>query len=505
MMISKLITYSRWGGPITITGLFLIMVAYQSPNGTVLGRYSPHFFQLIMATGVWVAVCWWVAINDLRFNCLMAHFKQLGFWCWVIVVVCFIILTDLFIDLISLFAIVPFIIASVMVWLVYSPILPNQHLSNTHQQASERSIIAAMVMVSLVAGVVVVELIFRTLLVQDYVPTSSTEFEQLVTSKWPRAINPIKEPGTIRILGLSDSFGQAGGRDNYHYQLEELAQTANFPVEMVNFSVRGYEPYEQLQLLRQFGAQYQPDIVLHGFFVGNDFETPKGIFKSYLNIPIRPPTGLVAYRPNNFLLMIWLRRYITAYNQTLAQPQLINLTTTKQTTIKPTSHLMITSTEILSSPTNIQSEKATFSEEAFLEIEYERLQISRPTTDPLARWSQTAALLDDIRAEVEELGGKYVMVIHPDQYQIEEPLRQQLATHYQLDMADYDLTLPQRFLLNYCATHQLLCLDLLPSFVEQGKQGGLYLLQDTHYNDQGNRLASETIFDFLQKNEVITP
>ena len=40
-------------------------------------------------------------------------------------------------------------------------------------------------------------------------------------------------------------------------------------------------------------------------------------------------------------------------------------------------------------------------------------------------------------------------------------------------------------------------------FRTHGSQGGLYLLQDTHYNTAGNTLAAEMIRDFLYEQQLI--
>ncbi len=91
------------------------------------------------------------------------------------------------------------------------------------------------------------------------------------------------------------------------------------------------------------------------------------------------------------------------------------------------------------------------------------------------------------------------MVVHPDQFQVENVLREILYDRFGLDPADYDLGLPQQFLRAYCEQRGIPCVDLLPTFRANGQQGGLYETYDTHYNDRGNRLAATTIFDFLEE------
>jgi hypothetical protein len=114
-----------------------------------------------------------------------------------------------------------------------------------------------------------------------------------------------------------------------------------------------------------------------------------------------------------------------------------------------------------------------------------------------------AHTLDEIHREVERIGAKHVIIIHPDQFQVEEELRRELERTYNLDMNQYDLDLPQRFLLDYCFTKGILCLDLLPTFRARGAAGGLYLLRDTHYNKEGNALAAQLIFNFLEEKKLL--
>ena len=87
-----------------------------------------------------------------------------------------------------------------------------------------------------------------------------------------------RTPGTCRVLVLGDSFNWAEGPNgNYTAILEEkLAQELGAGrVEVVNVGYSATHTAEQLPVLRKYGLQYHPDLVLLGFFVGNDFVDAK--------------------------------------------------------------------------------------------------------------------------------------------------------------------------------------------------------------------------------------
>ena len=145
----------------------------------------------------------------------------------------------------------------------------------------------------------------------------------------------------------------------------------------------------------------------------------------------------------------------------------------------------------------------TFSDAAFLRVERQRLEICRRR--PAAAWlaEPVFPILDEIRRATEQAGSRYVMVIHPDQLQVEEPLRERLTATFGVELGrDYDLDAPQRALLAYCDSRGIACLDLLPAFRAAGASGGLYRLRDTHYSDAGNELAAAEIHRFLRAHEL---
>jgi len=85
--------------------------------------------------------------------------------------------------------------------------------------------------------------------------------------------NVEKPDGVFRILVLGDSFMEANSvnlDDTFHSQVEAFARAAGNNVEVINMGVAGYGTLQEYLVFQDIGHLYNPDLVLVGFFDGND-------------------------------------------------------------------------------------------------------------------------------------------------------------------------------------------------------------------------------------------
>jgi hypothetical protein len=313
------------------------------------------------------------------------------------------------------------------------------------------------------------EVVFRHVLLVPFVPESESDFREIVSRNWPNAVDLPKKPGRLRILGLADSFGLAGGASNYHYLMETILQERGYDVEVISLSVAAYSLEHELALLQRFGARYDADLVLHGFFVGNDFGLGEPPTHRYRGVRVAKVTGWSSWLPHNLNAVRWVSGWWNVQAERRRHSNAEN-----------------------------SGKDGNLDTADFLEIERVRLGSCRlPERDGPA-WLGTTMVLDGLQRTIRQMDAIHMIVVHPDQFQIEPALTDEIVDVYALDRQNYDLDLPQMFLQAYADSRGIELVDLMPAFRERGSEGGLYLLRDTHYNLTGNALAAEILADAIE-------
>jgi len=464
----------RWLPAALGTVVCLLLLMHKSDSAVVLGRYSVDYSILLTLFGLNVLLLWIRGIrsSSLRLAERLAWPSILSL---TVALFCVVFLFDLFSP------------RSLSVWPAHWVILAliAAMLSQLDTLRGRSFFLPRLAMagIAVIFGVIAAECLLVFFLLKSVTPTTEREFLELMRNPdyfgwtpWPEPIAEQKPPGTYRFIGLADSFGIWGGAEsNYFRLLENLLQAdSSAKVQLVNLSIDGYEPSHQLASLR-FGMRYSPDLVVHGFFVGNDFTLSDDRIYKFLGVRTHRASDAVPYRPRDFLLRGWAQ----SVWQIAGEKRLIERE--KEAGIST----------------------GTLSRKSFLAMQQFRLKTWGRRGEANLRYLKSVfSLLDEIRRVAEGSGTRYVLVIHPDQTQIDEALRRELVTSFGMREQDFDFDLPQQVVLEYCAARRVTCLDLLPTFRAHAQTGDLYLPRDTHYNEAGRRLAAAAIRDFLAGHAI---
>ena len=271
-----------------------------------------------------------------------------------------------------------------------------------------------------------------------------------------------KEPGVYRIVGIGDSFvfGVVPYRDNFLTVLEEILQTPSRAVEVINMGIPGTSPSDYLSMLVNEGVELNPDLVVLCLFIGNDFEakaSPR--FKSYL---------------------VSFFRFLMAARQHWQG-------------------------SVIHGKADYQDRQPTFSEEKYLEIEKVRSAIFKKHNDAFRRSLKTTlAYLTQIRDICLHRNSSLLIVLIPDELQINGDLQRQVIASQASLAEEWDFTLPNTLLSQELRRLGIDHADLLDVFLRRSATTDLYKPRDSHWNIAGNHIAAEAIAEHLSADPAKT-
>lgn len=294
----------------------------------------------------------------------------------------------------------------------------------------------------------------------------------------------------IVVLGDSFAFGANGvpyGALWHQVTAAALEEAGGRPVEVINLGMPGVGPRFALRLWELEAERLDPDLVVLGFFVGNDL-TDEG------DEPLESTLGGgLAQRS----LTVRLLRNALRQRSGLAAPAAAEAPATGGDASRGGEELSLTAG-------GFDPEAPLLTEEAYLGMEEGRLlAIAGPDTGRFDRLVAGAnLLLERLARQVEASGARFVVVLIPDEGQVDRELARRIARRSGFSL---DLDRPQRRLVPWLEDRRIPHLDLLPLFRRRHEAGGpqLYRFQDTHWSVEGNRLAGETLAGFLLEEGLV--
>lgn len=301
-----------------------------------------------------------------------------------------------------------------------------------------------------------------------------------------------KPSDVSRIVALGDSFTFASGGvpfpDLWHTRLgHELEQRWGRDVEVINLAMPGVGPQFQLRMWQIEGRRLDPDLVLVAFFVGNDFRddvAPVGSLRTVQGITERMASA--SYVARIIRNLVRLRGAST----TNGAPPVV---------ADPNPRSSEGGYEITSYRDRYDPMRPALTEDEFLAMEGRRASISRADRESAFRrlFGQASTTLKQLADEIERSGAKMLVLVIPDSFQVEEDLFTAILTETESRRADYDLDRPQRALAEFFEANSIEYLDLLEPFRDEAQSRRLYKFRDSHWNQEGNRVASDLLIERL--------
>ena len=296
-----------------------------------------------------------------------------------------------------------------------------------------------------------------------------------------------KQAGFYRIVGIGDSFvlGAVPINENFlrvtEGTLNDHAPIDSIRFEMVMMGLGGYEPENELNILRSTALDLGPDLVVLCFFVGNDV------------------TG-ISLRGEVLGGELYFTRSSNIWHNLLRKSRLFVLAEKAFVTRWRCRNLR-SETGRDASPTDQQIEPGgeaagfhpTF---YYLLIQKKRLPVygRAPSEHVESLWTKAEGVLREFDRLCRQASVPWILLLIPAEEQVDPEVRRGVWEALTLDPDAYDLDAPQRRLKLFSQSMGIEVLDLLPDFRAAHDAGErLYIPNDTHWNSRGNRLAGEVL------------
>ena len=366
-------------------------------------------------------------------------------------------------------------------------------------------------------------------------PYNEYNVEVTINSKGLRDVEMdyAKAADEFRILVLGDSYVE-GLRvpleQTFSKVLEQRLNAGNSPIkfQVINAGVSAWGSDQALLWYRNEGIKYEPDLVILGFFPGNDFlnnsealevENFGGVRKPFFHLdagqltlrysPFDPdqvpksaasPTvqqvkqavadtqeaaPLQGWRP-------WLHGYSALYRF---------MTPVLRESIPPLARLLVRWGLIEPGQEEI---------DATLPTDYIPVTYGVYRRPPTEQWQDaftlTNALIRALDKDVSASGARLAVVILTAQEQVYPDLWEGLRQRYPaMQDKDWDLEQPNRVVYSILDGGNIPYLDLLPVFRQHvaSSRELLHLRHDGHWTSAAERLAGESLYDFLVQNRLV--
>jgi hypothetical protein len=287
-----------------------------------------------------------------------------------------------------------------------------------------------------------------------------------------------KEPGTIRILVLGDSFmeaNQVAFKDSFSSLLEaKLKSEASGQVEVINAGVSGWGTDDELTYLTRYGFRFHPDLVLVGMTLHNDVhDNLKEEFHSYADGDLREKP--VKEIPLVDFGLLQVKEYLASH-----------------------SHLY----QML-----LRAKRGSWirNEAKRLDTHVVRLLEKEQTVSMKRGWNMTQLLFRKMKQRSAEIGARLVVFLIPLRIQISDHNLQSFLEGHDMTRDQIMWDQPQRTMMQIGSVEGIMVIDLLADFRQKEKMAPdqLYLAGDGHWTAAGHRLASDLVAHRLITSGVL--
>lgn len=271
-----------------------------------------------------------------------------------------------------------------------------------------------------------------------------------------------RRKGETNVVVLGDSFSLETPVSASTLLRQHLGERG---VATLNLAGGGYGPRNYLYQLRTYGLDYSPRIILLNYYVGNDLSDT--MYDRQARVPLKRWAS-EWLRRSYFLGFVLDTRGLRIELARLREAE----QKLKQATVatKPFNPLLF--------------------ELAKAHPDYITINLLMESEAAMQAWAVNQGILRTIEALGKQHKARVLLTIFPATTQVNQShLEFYRSMGFVVDQRTLTENKPQDLLNSLCKAEQWDCLDLLPAFRREGRDHTLYLVNDDHWDADGNALA----------------
>lgn len=295
--------------------------------------------------------------------------------------------------------------------------------------------------------------------------------------------NVTKRRGITRILTIGDSFTEGFGveqNESYPIILDSLVNK-EYNVEVFNAGIGGYSPDTEYIYLKELITIVKPDIVLLGFYVGNDIQdiTKNAWVVDDNKMPVNITSEIMMVKDNKLFLK---------------DKGIYTHTTKLKIYLKHYINLIL----LRWSHTYIWIQNKRFGS-AYPDLEGVSSLIEVQTEDIKSAWEKTKMLIKAMHNISQENNASFQIIIIPSRLQVNPKEWSFVEKNFQNYKPKNDLV--QEELVKLCHEEKINCIDVLPEF-KKNNQTLYRTLTDIHLTKKGHSFLAEIISERIRLNKT---
>lgn len=316
-----------------------------------------------------------------------------------------------------------------------------------------------------------------------------------------------KPPGVRRIAILGDSMVAAIATDEPQTLVEQLqtmlherSPSQGIDWQVMNFGVSGSSPGQQMALYRHIVSKYRPDVVLCAFFVGNDLSDMSSRIGTnpHLYFDVNDAGELVQepFSAARASATEWLNRHSRFYIW-----QKLALNRARHDIRK-----RLRQYAGAKRPTRPSSAQTADTGDGRWLDPGQWIYLSRESDKVAHAWKITSKVIEQFHREATADGAHFAVLMIPSPEQVYDDYFRQVVRAAGKHGPHFDWQHPDRRLAEICRTAGVPLITLTerfraaaPAHSTEAKAQWLFIGGRGHFNDAGNRLAAEGVYEFLTR------